>query len=552
MSESSPARFETVHFETVTRRPPASRRPVDAVRANVRSGPHRWRDPLILGIVAVLISAIGSWIPSKWNDEIATQDAASRTLPQLWQMVQHIDAVHGAYYAFMHFWIIAFGTSNFALRAPSMLAVGVATAGVVVLGRKIGSQRIAIFSGIVFMILPRVTWMGMEARSYATTAVVAVWLTILFVHLIERQRPAFFALYLVLGVAGVTLNIYIALLVLAHGLVFILSGRRIRNFRRMFIGWLISAALVAILTLPVTRLATSETAQLPFGRLTLNSTANALLIGQYFIGATPTFLRSVPVPPTSLWSLSAIVLAVIGWAFMLAPIALRRIRPARRKGASLSLVLVATAWIFVPIVLVIGYSLVSTPIYTARYFSFTTPAVALLIGTTVAALSYRRRSQAVAALGIFALIATPVYLSQRTPTSKNGSDYGQVASIVAHNAKPGQDIYYGMVTLDSQRHMSEIENGYPAVLSTLHNVSQVKTGVQDATLWGTYRSLADSATEVRDSPVLWAVLGHDGQPSPERGSSEAFIESQGLHLDRIWRGHTTDVLLFSRAPLGAS
>jgi mannosyltransferase len=549
MSESSPARFDTVHFETVAQRPPASSRPADSVRADVRS--RRWRDPLVLGVVAALISAIGSWIPAKWNDEIATQDAASRTLPQLWQMVQHVDAVHAAYYAFMHFWIIAFGTSDFALRAPSMLAVGVATAGVVVLGRKIGSQRIAICSAIVFMVLPRVTWMGMEARSYATTAAVAVWLTILFVHLLDRQRRVSFALYFVLAIAGVTLNIYIALLVIAHGLIFILARRRIRNFRRLFIGWAISAALVAVLTLPVTLLATSETGQLPFGRLTLDSTANALLIGQYFIGATPTFLRSVPVPPTSLWSLSAIVLAAIGWVCIVAPMVLRRVRPVRRENTSLSLVLVAAAWIFVPVVLVIGYSLVSTSIYTARYFSFTTPAVALLIGSTVAALSHRR-AQTIAALGIFALIATPIYLSQRTPTSKNGSDYQQVASIVAHNAKPGQDIYYGMVTLDSQRHLTEIRDGYPAVLSTLHNVSQIKTGVQDATLWGTYRSLADSAAEVRASPVLWAVLGHDGQPSPERGSAEAFIESQGLHLDRIWRGHTTDVLLFSRVPLGTS
>jgi mannosyltransferase len=549
MSESSPARLDTVHFETVARRPPASSRPADSARADIRS--RRWRDPLVLGLVAVLISAIGSWIPAKWNDEIATQDAASRTLPQLWQMVQHVDAVHAAYYAFMHFWIIAFGTSDFALRAPSMLAVGVATAGVVVLGRKIGSQRIAICSGIVFMVLPRVTWMGMEARSYATTAAVAVWLTILFVDLLDRQRRVFFALYFVLAIAGGTRNIYIALLVIAHGLIFILARRRIRNFRRLFIGWAISAALVAVLTLPVTLLATSETGQLPFGRLTLDSTANALLIGQYFIGATPTFLRSVPVPPTSLWSLSAIVLAAIGWVCIVAPMALRRVRPVRRENTSLSLVLVAAAWIFVPVVLVIGYSLVSTSIYTARYFSFTTPAVALLIGTTVAALS-RRRAQTIAALGIFALIATPIYLSQRTPTSKNGSDYQQVAAIVAHNAKPGQNIYYGMVTLDSQRHLTEIRDGYPAVLSTLHNVSQVKTGVQDSTLWGTYRSLADSAAELRASPVLWAVLGHDGQPSPERGSAEAFIESQGLHLDRIWRGHTTDVLLFSRASLGTS
>ncbi len=127
---------------------------VSATRAP-RPGPRSlWFDPLLLGVVATLVSSIGSWIPSKWNDEAATQTAATRSIGQLWQMMHHIDAVHGAYYAFMHFWILAFGTSNFALRAPSMLAVGAACAGVVVLGQRLGTRRIAIFSGVVLMTLP--------------------------------------------------------------------------------------------------------------------------------------------------------------------------------------------------------------------------------------------------------------------------------------------------------------------------------------------------------------------------------------------------------------
>lgn len=89
-----------------------------------------------VGALSTVVASTGSWVASKWNDDAATQTAALRSLPRLWQMMQNVDAVHGMYYCLMHFWVLAFGASNFALRAPSMIAVGAAAAGVVVvLGR---------------------------------------------------------------------------------------------------------------------------------------------------------------------------------------------------------------------------------------------------------------------------------------------------------------------------------------------------------------------------------------------------------------------------------
>ena len=38
----------------------------------------------------------------------------------------------------------------------------------------------AVCAGLVFAILPRVTWAAVEARSYALTAAVAVWLGVVY------------------------------------------------------------------------------------------------------------------------------------------------------------------------------------------------------------------------------------------------------------------------------------------------------------------------------------------------------------------------------------
>jgi mannosyltransferase len=504
----------------------------------------RWLDPLLLGLLAALISSLGSWIPSKWNDEAATQTAATRSLPQLWQMMHNIDAVHGLYYAFMHFWIIPFGTSNFALRAPSMIAVGVACAGVVVLGKRLGSRRIAICSALVFMILPRVTWMGMEARSYAFTALVAVWLTVVLLGIVGRGRSRLWTVYAVLAGLGVMLNVYLALLVVAHGVALVISRRHHPQFRRLLIGWAIAAAAAAILASPIVRLVVGQTSQLPFGPMTLSGVANTLLFEQYFTGATPTLGRSVPIPPDTVWAAAAVALACCGWALMIAAVASRRIRATANKHSTLRLLTVTVPWIVLPFVLIIGFSLVVTPIYTARYFSFTTPAVALLMGTSIAAFSTRWKQ--IVAFAAIALLALPVFLSQRGPTSKNDTDWQQAAAVLQTYAKPGQDIYYGPIAAGSKLSTSKVRDAYPAMLSKLHDITLKATGTQNNTLWDSQWPLAHARGTLRTTSTLWVVLEHYGVPSPASTKQEKYIENNGLHLAKAWRGPSTDVLLFTR------
>jgi mannosyltransferase len=504
----------------------------------------RWLDPLAIGVAATIVSSIGSWIPSKWNDEAATQTAATRSLAQLWQMMHTVDAVHGTYYAFMHFWIIAFGTSNFALRAPSMIAVGVAGAGVVVLGRRLGTRRIAIWSGAVFMILPRVTWMGIEARSYAFTALVAVWLTIVFVRIVDRHHPKLWAIYAIIAGVGVMINVYLALLVLAHGVALVVSRRRRRQPLRLVIGWGVAAIVAAVIAAPIVRLVVGQTGQLPFGPLNLTAVANTFLFQQYFTGATPTLGRSVPFPPTSLWAAAAILLACCGWALMIAAVASRRIRATASHSKSLTLLTVTLPWILLPFVLLIGFSLTVTPIYTARYFSFTTPAVALLIGTTIASLSSRRNR--IAVFAAIALLALPVFVSQRGPTSKNDTDWEQAAAVLQAHAKPGQDIYYGPIRAGSTLSTSKLRDAYPAAVTALHDITLKKTGAQNNALWDSQWPLSHARSTLRTTSTLWVVLEHYGIPSPASTSQEKYIEANGLHLTGAWRGPSTDVLLFTR------
>ena len=94
-------------------------------------------DPWLIAVLAAAISAGWAGRPSLWFDEGATISAsANRTLPELWKLLGHIDAVHGLYYLLMHGWFAIFPPTEFWSRFPSCLAIGGAAAGVVVFTRQ--------------------------------------------------------------------------------------------------------------------------------------------------------------------------------------------------------------------------------------------------------------------------------------------------------------------------------------------------------------------------------------------------------------------------------
>ncbi len=146
-------------------------------------------DTLVVAVFAIAVSAAGAARPSFWYDEAATVSAATRSLPDLFALLGNVDAVHGLYYLLMKAWFAVFPATEFWSRAPSALAVGIAAAGVVVLARQFTGRAAALCAGIAFAILPRTTWAGMEARSYAFQALVSVWLTVLFVAAVRSERP---------------------------------------------------------------------------------------------------------------------------------------------------------------------------------------------------------------------------------------------------------------------------------------------------------------------------------------------------------------------------
>ncbi len=118
--------------------------------------------------------------PSLWIDEAATARSVSEPYRELVQ--QH----HWIYYTILKPWTAVAGTSEIALRFPSVLAAALACALLVPLGNRLARRPVGLVAGVALALNPFVVQWSQQARSYALVMLLAIVSTWIFVELRER------------------------------------------------------------------------------------------------------------------------------------------------------------------------------------------------------------------------------------------------------------------------------------------------------------------------------------------------------------------------------
>ncbi|MHC5797407.1 glycosyltransferase family 39 protein [Lacisediminihabitans sp. FW035] len=477
--------------------------------------PRRARAPLTVGFFAFLVSFAFSWLPSVWFDEAATVSATGRSWSELFRMLGNVDAVHGLYYVVTRLWFDLVGYSPVTLRLLSAVAVGVGAGLIVILVRLFASSRIAIISGIVFAILPRITWAGTEGRSYALTAALAVALTLVFLLAWRSTssrlgvRAGWWAAYGLLAVISCTTFLYLVFLVAAHGVTavwtLIAAGR---PARRPLIGWAAAAAASALLVLPLASLVSGQSAQVDWIAPIDGSTFHAVFVTQWFLGSP--------------------VLAALGWTLIgIAIVGLWRSRPlpgAQPGVAAPSAASVLLPWLVVPTVGLLLASVTVSPLFSPRYLTFSAPAAAILIGLAISRL--RRRRLVLASLALCAVLAAPQYLHQRTPEAKQNSSWSEVASFIASersaDATVTQAVIYGPVRQHRAATTRVIAYSYPAAFAGLVDVKLKTPAAETGELWETRYPLDGVTARLDGVNTVWLVTSdkQDWRPTVTRKLAE--------------------------------
>jgi mannosyltransferase len=432
----------------VTAAPPGQRPPL-AVRYA----------PIILA--AAVMAVLGVWglarDSSMGNDEVATRWAALLSLHQLAHLLRHVDAVHGLYYLLMHGWMAA-GTSPAVMRIPSVIAMVVAVALTVIIGRRLtGSGWAGLFAGLIVAFTPTISYYAQTARSYALVFACVVGSTLALLHALAAEAPAAgpgvrdssaggaadaagrtrfpagrWLGYAVLLVAGGYLNELSLLVVAAHAVTVLLA----RYGRRALVHWAGTAAVSVIAVLPLAVLSAREDAAVAWiprpGLWSLR-----ILFHDYF-GATTAV---------------AVLLFCCAVAAVLPPLhrGRRAPGPAWWSQGGLSLASVAAPLLVVPGVLLILESLVARPLYVDRYVLYGEAGAALLagagaarIGRWLAGAAGRPALLWVPGVAVCVLALVLQLAPQhrvRTPQSRL-FDFGGPSRYVAAHARPGDGVLF--------------------------------------------------------------------------------------------------------------
>ena len=472
----------------------------------------------MIGLFAFVVSAAWSWQPSYWGDEAASVLSAQRSLPSLFGMLGNVDAVHGFYYVFLHFWIDEFGATEFATRLPSAIAIGIAASGVFVLARTVLPTRVAVLSGLIFAILPRVTYMGAEARSTAFATAIAVWLTVVLVRALRsdpetRRSRWLWVTYGVLLALGIYDFLYILLLLPVHAVVVYLSRASWAGFRR----FALATVLGCVLAIPVVVFGLAQHDQISFIARRPQVSVLDAAVRQWF-GSVPLAIAA--------WLLIGIAIYSV--------LVVGRASPQRGTRNALIVVLL---WMLIPSgILLIGTHLIA-PMYSLRYLSICAPAAAIAVAMGIAAL--RPRWVRYGALAVVVALTVPNYVDQRGDFAKNdGSDWRQVADIVQASARPGDAIVFDESVLPSQRPRLA-EHLYPTAFVGLTDV-MLKTGYADSPwLWDTTTPLAEVTDRLAGTTRVWVLQNRASAESTSGSNIRTLQESGFVTTDSTTVNRTT-------------
>ncbi len=443
-------------------------------------------------LAGILLSLWHGGRPSVWFDELATASAIDRSPGELWHLLTNIDAVHGLYYWCLRTFSLAFGLDATALRAFSALGVGAATAGCYLLARRLGGDGFALVAGVIALILPRITWAGVEARSYSWVIASAA-LVLIAAHRAASSagsRRAWSAYGAALLLATV-LFLYSATLVPAV-LVALAADPRTRS-RAVLRPAAIASAAAIVLASPVLILAATQRDQVSWLRWPGWRIFQNVLIDQWFDHSSA-FAAAA-------W-LVTVAAAVLWW----------------RRGAPSDLVPALRSGLACALVPLAAILLVSTvvPSYVGRYVSFTVPGVVLVLAaavTTVARALPRPRVAGAAVLAAFAVAAVPGYLWQHSPLSKpGGSDFSYAARYIRDHAKPGDCVFFQVQPSWAWPSLQIVFDGLPGDFTGLKDMGNDGDRRTEGRLWDKEKGVNQWASWAADNcTAAWVLADADRQ-----------------------------------------
>ena len=458
----------------------------------------RWHDWLVIAGPAALAAVLGLIDitgRSLGFDESASVTIAAQHGSALSSGIAHDGGNMSGYYLLLHVLVGWFGNGTWLVRLPSVLAVVATVALVSELGLRMGGRPAALASGLLCAVsLPLIFW-AQSARGYALMVALVTGSFFAYAALLERVQDGRRAwgpwLGYALCLALAAYCSFVAVLAIPAQLVLLARNRRAagRVFAAVGVAIVCWVPLVAL----ALRRGSGQLFWVPRPSHTLEKQVFELVTSA---GLQPSF------KPTA-------VMAVLLIVTVLALLAIGILIVSRIVSGVGDRVLLALAWLVVPVGLAWIESLFGPRVFLPRNLLLVVPAVALLLGWGLTLPQLPRVLGWTLVAGFIALRAAALVPSYGiSPEDWRGA----TAYVLAH-ARPGDCLAF---------YPSDGRMAFQYYIGTqAATVARAPRSVLPVAAWGEvkpfvedYATLPTStvATLPATCPRLWLVSSHEGQP----------------------------------------
>lgn len=378
-----------------------------------------------------------------WADEAISVDLATRSFSGMLHQLRTAD-VHPPLHSVI-LWLVVrgAGTSELAVRLPSMLLGAAVVPALYAAGRALYDHRTGVVAAALGVVSPLLVWYSQEARMYSLfmlLGVVALWAQ---VQAVRRGRLAHWGIYAVASAALLWTHYFSLLLVAVQQAAFAASviaahrrGDRGRS-RRLAAGWAGCAAVIAVAVVPLVPFLSDQLAGYSQRRVAL-SPSNA---GAAATSATDG-VSLYSVLANGVWATTgfhadrtmAQVVALWPLGMLLALVAL-----GRRRSTATSVVMAAAA---LPPALLYLAARSKPDLFELRYFAATAPFLVLLLARLLTVVARRRWALPVVTATVISVLAVGLVDQQLNGANPRTYDFKGALSEVNRRAGAGDTLLY--------------------------------------------------------------------------------------------------------------
>jgi mannosyltransferase len=175
----------------------------------------RWMPVGVFGVALVLgIVRLGA--ADLWYDELFTRDTATLSWSGIWEAARDTEAPHLVYYALLKPWLAVAGSSEWALRLPSVVFGALAAGVTAALGRRLFGELAGLVGGLALAGSSFFVSWSQQARSYTLAVLLATAATYAFVRAYEERSTVWWTAWAVALVAAGWVNIFAFSVIAAH------------------------------------------------------------------------------------------------------------------------------------------------------------------------------------------------------------------------------------------------------------------------------------------------------------------------------------------------